>query len=316
MKFGAQLWSQQTTWPEFRDSALAAEAAGWDSVWTWDHLNAIFGPWEQPILEGWTTLTAVGAVTSRVRLGLMVGANTFRNPGLTAKLATTLDNVTGGRAVLGIGGAWFEREHEAFGIPEWGSGFGERLDRLDESVMLLRQLLDGERVTHEGRFYTLKDALCEPRPIQPHLPILIGGSGPKKTLRTVALRGDAWNTSGTVEEVSAKLDILRAHCADVGRNPLEIDLTVSFPIVIRDDEGAAASALEAALANNGADSMGDIPVLLGPPPAIADAIRPYRDLGFGTVIVRLPNPYDRETIARIGEVQAALGEVDALVAHG
>lgn len=316
MKFGAQLWSQQTTWPEFRDSALAAEAAGWDSVWTWDHLNAIFGPWEQPILEGWTTLTAVGAVTSRVRLGLMVGANTFRNPGLTAKLATTLDNVSGGRAVLGIGGAWFEREHEAFGIPEWGSGMGERLDRLDESVMLMRRLLDGERVTHEGRFYTFKDALCEPRPIQPHLPILIGGSGPKKTLRTVALRGDAWNTSGTVEEVSAKLEILRAHCADVGRNPSEIELTVSFPIVIRDDVAAAASALEAALANNGSESMGDIPVLLGPPAAIADAIRPYRDLGFGTVIVRLPAPYDRETIARIGEVKAALGEVDALVAHG
>jgi F420-dependent oxidoreductase-like protein len=316
MKFGAQLWSQQTTWPEFRDSALAAEAAGWDSVWTWDHLLAIFGPWEQPILEGWTTLTAVGAVTSRIRLGLMVGANTFRNPGLTAKLATTLDNVSGGRAVLGIGGAWFEREHEAFGIPEWGSGFGERLDRLDESVMLMRRLLDGGRVTHDGRFYTFKDALCEPRPIQPHLPILIGGSGPKKTLRTVALRGDAWNTSGTVEEVSAKLEILRAHCADVGRNPSEIELTVSFPIVIRDDAAEAASALEAALANNGSESMGDIPVLLGPPAAIADAIRPYRDLGFGTVIVRLPAPYDRETIARVGEVQAALGEVDALVAHG
>ena len=101
MKFGAQLWSQQTSWPEFRDAALAAEASGWDSVWTWDHLLAIFGPWEQPILEGWTTLAALGAVTSRVRLGLMVGANTFRNPGLTAKLATTLDHVSGGRAVLG-----------------------------------------------------------------------------------------------------------------------------------------------------------------------------------------------------------------------
>ena len=105
IRFGAQLWSQQTTFADFRDAAQVAEAAGWDSVWTWDHLMAIFGPWEQPILEGWTTLAAVGAVTRRIRLGLMVGANTFRNPGLTAKLATTLDNVSDGRAVLGIGGA-------------------------------------------------------------------------------------------------------------------------------------------------------------------------------------------------------------------
>src|SRR3954467_8428280 len=181
IRFGAQLWSQHTSWPEFRDAALAAEAAGFDSVWTWDHLLAIFGPWEQPIFEGWTTLAATAAVTSRIRLGLMVGANTFRNPGLTAKLATTLDHVSGGRAVLGIGGAWFEREHDAFGFDTWGSGFPERRDRLDEAVMLLRRLLDGERVTHEGRFYTFHDALCEPRPVQAKLPILIGGSGPQKT---------------------------------------------------------------------------------------------------------------------------------------
>jgi alkanesulfonate monooxygenase SsuD/methylene tetrahydromethanopterin reductase-like flavin-dependent oxidoreductase (luciferase family) len=302
MKFGAQLWSQQTTWPAWRDAAVAAEGAGWDSVWTWDHLLAIFGPWEQPILEGWMTLSAAAAVTKRVRLGLMVGANTFRNPGLTAKLATTLDNISQGRAVLGIGGAWFEREHEAFGLAEWGSGFGERLDRLDESVMLLRRLLDGERVTHEGRFYRMTDALCAPRPIQPHLPILIGGSGPRKTLRTTALRGDAWNTSGTLDEVRAKLETLDGHCADVGRKRSEIELTVSFPMVIRDERDAAEAAYRASLANNGVEDMGDTPVLLGSPESVANEIRPYRDLGFETVIARLPSPYDPETIERIGEV--------------
>ncbi len=191
MKFGAQLWSQQTSWPEFRDAAIAAEKAGWDSVWTWDHLMAIIGPWEQPILEGWSALAGVAAVTERVRLGLMVGANTFRNPGLTAKLATTLDHISNGRAILGIGGAWFEREHEAFGFAEWGSGFGERLDRLDESVMLMRRLLDGETVDHEGRFYTMSNARIAPLPVQQHLPILVGGSGPKKTMRTTAERADA-----------------------------------------------------------------------------------------------------------------------------
>jgi alkanesulfonate monooxygenase SsuD/methylene tetrahydromethanopterin reductase-like flavin-dependent oxidoreductase (luciferase family) len=306
MRFGAQLWSQQTDWPGFRDAALAAEAAGWDSVWTWDHLLAIFGPWDQPILEGWTALAALGPLTSRVRLGLMVGANTFRNPGLTAKLTTTLDHVCGGRAVLGIGGAWFEREHEAFGIEAWGTGFGERLDRLDEAVMLLRRLLDGERVSHEGRFYTFREALCEPRPIQAHLPILIGGAGPKKTLRTVALRSDAWNTYGTVDEVRGQLATLDEHCAAVGRDRAGIELTISFPIVIRDDRAAAEAAFAALCAANGTPDAGKVPVLLGPPADIAAALAPYRELGFSTVIARLPAPYDRETLDRIGEVAAGL----------
>ncbi len=308
LRFGAQLWSQQTTWPEFRDSALAAEANGWDSVWTWDHLLAIFGPWEQPIFEGWSLLTAVGAVSSKLRLGLMVGANTFRNPGLTAKLATTLDHVSGGRAVLGIGGAWFEREHEAFGFAEtWGSGFGERLDRLDESVMLLRRLLDGEEIAeHEGRFYAMHDALVAPRPVQAHLPILVGGSGPKKTLRTVAARADAWNTSGTVDEVRAKLATLDEHCAAVGRDRGELELTISFPITIRDDVEAAEAAARERFRANGVENAGPGPHLAGPPALVAEAIAPYRDLGFGTVIVRLPAPFDRETIDRMPDVWSAL----------
>jgi alkanesulfonate monooxygenase SsuD/methylene tetrahydromethanopterin reductase-like flavin-dependent oxidoreductase (luciferase family) len=308
MRFGAQLWSQHSSWPDFRDAALAADQAGWDSVWTWDHLLAIFGPWEQPILEGWTTLAALGPITTKVRLGLMVGANTFRNPGLTAKLATTLDHVSGGRAVLGIGGAWFEREHDAFGFDEtWGSGFGERLDRLDEAVMLLRRLLDGERIAeHTGRFYTMRDALVEPRPIQAHLPILIGGSGPRKTLRTTAERADAWNTAGTVEECRERLRVLGEHCAAAGRDRAAIELTISFPIVIRDTVEAARAAADERFAINGIANMGPEPHLAGPPDVVAAAIAPYRDLGFSTVIVRLPAPYDRETIGRMGEVGALL----------
>jgi alkanesulfonate monooxygenase SsuD/methylene tetrahydromethanopterin reductase-like flavin-dependent oxidoreductase (luciferase family) len=238
----------------------------------------------------------------------MVGANTIRKPGLTAKLATTLDHVSGGRAVLGIGGAWFDREHEAFGIPDWSPIVGERLDRLDESVMVMRRLLDGERFTHMGRFYTLTDALCEPRPIQAHLPILIGGSGPRKTLRTTALRADAWNTSGTVEEVRARVETLEAHCADVGRDPAEIERTVSFPVVIRDTAAEAEKAYAATLALTGTDSMGDVPLLLGSPALLADGLRPYVELGFRTVIARLPGPFDRETIDRIGEVGDLLSD--------
>jgi len=306
MKFGAQLWSQSSDWPAFRDAALAAERAGWESVWTWDHLMAIQGPWQQPIFEGWLSLAAWAALTSRVRVGLMVGANTFRNPGLTAKLAATLDHISGGRAVLGLGGAWFEREHEAHGI-DFGSGFGERLDRLDEAVMLIRRLLDGETIEHHaGRFYTIHDAVHAPRPIQPHLPILIGGSGPKKTLRIVARYGDGWNTAGTLDEVAPRLAILADHCAAVGRDPGAIEKTVSFPIVIRDSLPAAEQGLAALLEHNGLSAIEGVPVLLGEPARIADRIRPYRELGFETVIVRLPAPYDRETIDRIGEVAALL----------
>jgi alkanesulfonate monooxygenase SsuD/methylene tetrahydromethanopterin reductase-like flavin-dependent oxidoreductase (luciferase family) len=154
----------------------------------------------------------------------------------------------------------------------------------------------------------MTDALCEPRPIQAKLPILIGGSGPRKTLRTTALRADAWNTSGTIDEVKAKLAILDRHCADVGRDRAEIELTVSFPIIIRDDPAGAQTAFDATLAYNGADNIGGVPVLLGPPATIADGLRPYRDLGFGTVIVRLPGPYDPETIERIGEVDRLLAD--------
>jgi alkanesulfonate monooxygenase SsuD/methylene tetrahydromethanopterin reductase-like flavin-dependent oxidoreductase (luciferase family) len=305
MRFGLQLWSQATGWPGFRDAARAADAAGWDSVWTWDHLLAIFGPWEQPILEGWSVLAALGPITSKVRLGLMVGANTFRNPGLTAKLATTLDQVSNGRAVLGIGAAWFDREHEAFGI-EFGASPGERLDWLDESVMLLRRLLDGDRVDHSGARYRFRDAVCEPRPIQARLPILIGGSGRRKTLRTVAERADAWNTSGTIEEVRDALAALTQHAEVVGRDLATLEKTISFPIVLRDTSTAARSRIDELLAHNRVEHMGAGPHLAGSPDEVADTIRPYRDLGFGTVIVRMPAPYDHETIDRMGEVAARL----------
>lgn len=305
MRFGLQLWSQSTDWPGFRDAALAAELSGWDSIWTWDHLLAIFGPWEQPILEGWMALGALGPLTSRVRLGLMVGANTFRNPGLTAKLATTLDQVSGGRAVLGIGGAWFEPEHDAFGI-DFGTSPGVRLDRLDESVEVLRRLLDGDLVTHDGPTYHLHEARCEPRPIQAHLPILIGGSGPRKTLPIVARRADGWNTSGSLDDVRGSVATLLAHCDTVGRDPATLEMTVSFPMVLRDSQAAAEARFAELCAANGTPHAGLVPNLLGTPAAVADALRPYRDLGFGTVIVRMPAPYDRETIARIGEVADGL----------
>jgi alkanesulfonate monooxygenase SsuD/methylene tetrahydromethanopterin reductase-like flavin-dependent oxidoreductase (luciferase family) len=312
VKFGAQLWSQAMPWPAFRDAAIAAEAAGWDSVWTWDHLLAIFGPWEQPAFEGWMALSALGPVTKRVRLGLMVGANTFRNPGLTAKLATTLDHVSGGRAILGIGGAWFEREHDAFGI-DFASGVGERLDRLDEAVMLMRRLLDGERFSHEGRCYTFHDALCEPRPVQAHLPILVGGSGPKKTLRTTARYADLWNGYGPADRIAATSETLRQRCEEEGRPFEAIERTVTMEVVIRDDPEAAKQVREEAADLHGLHDDREPDASErgldagGPPEAIAAYLRPFAELGIAEVIWIFRRPFDTETMRRLGQVRASLG---------
>jgi alkanesulfonate monooxygenase SsuD/methylene tetrahydromethanopterin reductase-like flavin-dependent oxidoreductase (luciferase family) len=308
--FAAQFWPQATEWPNLRDAGVAADAAGWDSLWTWDHLLAVVGPWDQPIFEGWLTLGAWAALTSRARLGLLVGANTFRNPGLTAKLAATLDHISGGRAVLGIGAAWFEREHVAFGL-DFGASPGQRLDWLDESVALIRRLLDGERVTQSGPRYRLEDALSVPMPLQAHLPIVIGGSGRRKTLRIVARHADGWNTNGTLSAVRDDLTALEAHCAEVGRDPTAIERSVSFPVIIRDSVDAAEARLDEQRARNQTAELEEVPPLCGPPELIADGLRPYVELGFRTIVVRLPAPFDRETLDRIGEVRVLLGAPSA-----
>jgi F420-dependent oxidoreductase-like protein len=311
MRFGAAFWIHRTDWPSLRDACLAAERAGWDSLWLDDHLLPDEGDWHDPKLEAWSTLSAIAALTERVRLGLLVSANTFRNAGLTAKLATTLDHVSGGRAVLGIGGGWFEREHEAFGI-EFGSGHGERLDRLDEAVGLIRRLLDGETVTHEGPFYAMRDALCRPRPIQARLPILIGGSGPRKTLRTTAAYADLWNAYGQPDAIAASDAVLRAHCQDLGRDEDEIARTVTQDAVIRDTTEAARAVYDELAAihrleeKTGAESGARYVILTGPPAEIAEQLRDYEAVGVNEVMWIFRHPFDLETIERIDEVRTAL----------
>lgn len=313
MRFGAAFWIQRTGWPDLRDACLAAERAGWDSVWLDDHLlSDEADPWD-PKLEGWSALAAVASVTSRVRLGLLVSSTTFRNPGLIAKLATTLDHISGGRAVLGLGGGWFEREHDAFGI-DFGSGFGERLDRLDEATMLIRRLLDGERVTHEGRFFQLHDALCEPRPVQDRMPILIGGSGPTKTLRTTARYADLWNGYGEPSRIADTSAVLRDRCAEIGRDPATIERTVTLHGVIRDDAPAAEAAwtpiarrhgLIDKVAADGTERGLDVG---GSPAEVAAYVDRYRALGVGEVAFVFRDPFDLETMERLGEVRRLLAD--------
>ncbi len=311
MRFGAAFWTNRTDWPSLRDAALAVERAGWDSLWVDDHLLADEGDPADAKLEGWSTLSALAVLTEHVRLGLLVGANTFRPPGLTAKLATTVDHLSGGRVVLGLGGGWFEREHEAFGI-DFGAGFGERLDRLDEATGLIRRLLDGERVTHEGRFYRMDDAICRPLPVQARLPILIGGSGPTKTLRTTARYADIWNAYGEPDRIAATGEILRRRCAEIGRPFDEIDPTVTIHAVVRGDAAAAAGAwdeiarihdLDSRKGSDGSDRGLNVG---GTPAEVAEYVDGYRRIGVGEVIAVFRSPFDLETIERLGEVRAAL----------
>ncbi len=311
MRFGAAFWINRTSWADLRDTCLAAEQAGWDSLWIDDHLLADEGDPADPKLEGWATLAALAVLTERVRLGLLVGANTFRNPGLTAKLATTVDHLSGGRSVLGLGGGWFVREHDAFGL-DFGAGFGERLDRLEEAVGLIRRLLDGEAVSHEGRFYAMHEAVCAPLPVQARLPILIGGSGPTKTLRTTARYADIWNGYGTPDRIAATSQILRERCAEAGRPFDEIERTVTLDGVTRATatealavwaETSRIHGLDGRVGSDGSDRGLTIG---GSPAEVAAYLARLDAVGVSEVIFTFRTPFDLETIGRVDELREAL----------
>jgi len=302
IRVGALLWPQQTDWAQMSEYARLADSVGLDSLWTWDHLHAIVGDPLQPIFEGWTTLAAWAAETERIQLGLMVGANTFRNPGLTAKSAVTVDHISRGRTWLGLGGAWFEYEHTAAGI-DFGTGFGQRLDWFDEAVNGVTRVMAGETVTSEpGGRYRFKELEHHPLPFNGagELPLMIGGVGEKKTLRTVATYAQGWNAGGNVETLTHKVDVLKRHCEAVGRDPLEIEFTTNRYLVLRDDPAEAERVLAAGRANNGSSHSIDPEVdFLGTEEHVAQQWRQYLALGFTHVNVDFPSPFDRETMERL-----------------
>ena len=249
------------------------------------------------MLEGYGVLAAWAEATARARIGLMVGANTFRNPALVAKAITTLDHISAGRAILGIGGAWFETEHRAFGI-EFGNSPGERLRWLDEAARIMRGMLDGERPSGE-EFYATRSVRNDPPPVQARLPLLIGGGGEKRTLRTVAKYADWCNFGGGFENVKHKDEVLRRHCDEVGRDPAEIERTVGVGVVIvRDDPAEAQRVLDETFRHNGrAPTWEDQPV--GTPEQVAERLRPYLGIGFRHFSIGCPHPYDAESMERL-----------------
>jgi alkanesulfonate monooxygenase SsuD/methylene tetrahydromethanopterin reductase-like flavin-dependent oxidoreductase (luciferase family) len=302
IRTGVLVWPQQTDWVQMFESARLADEVGLDSLWTWDHLHAIVGDPLQPIFEGWTTLAAWAAQTTNIQLGLMVGANTFRNPGLTAKAAVTVDHVSEGRTWLGLGGAWFGYEHTANGL-EFGSGFGQRLDWLDEAVSGITRVMAGDTITSEpdGR-YDFRNLEHHPLPFEGAgtLPLMIGGGGEKKTLRTVARYAQGWNIGGDIEELNRKSAVLDRHCEVVGRDSLEIERTMVRFVVLRDDPAEAQQVLQARLDANGSDHIIDPGTdWLGTEEQVAEQWRSYLELGFTHCIADIPSPFDRETIERL-----------------
>jgi F420-dependent oxidoreductase-like protein len=249
--------------------ATTAEDNGFDSVWVMDHLYQIgpVGPREDPMLEAYTLLGALGARTRQAALGTMVTGVTYRNPALLAKIVTTLDVISSGRAIMGIGAAWNDDEHAGYGY-EFPSA-KERLDRLEEALQIIRAMFTEQAPTFAGTHYRVQQVLNNPKPIRGRIPILIGGGGEKRTLRLVAQYGDACNLFGDAEAIRHKLDVLERHCADVGRDPAEITKTALY--TVRD------------------------------PVAAADAVGSLTAVGIEGVIVNMPDVTNLDKVAAAGE---------------
>jgi F420-dependent oxidoreductase-like protein len=219
LDFGIVTGQHWRTWDELLEQWRWADESGWDSAWAFDHFFSLRDGELGPCLEGWTLLAALAAHTSRVQVGLLVTGNTHRNPAVLAKQAVTVDIISGGRSILGMGAAWNEREHAAYGI-DFPSP-RERVDRFGEAMELMRLLETQERTTFQGRYYRLDDAPFEPRPVFGHIPVLIGSTG-ARMLRHVARYADQWDGGGSPEEFRALGERLNAVCREIGRDPSEI----------------------------------------------------------------------------------------------
>ncbi len=254
------------SWPTIRDLARRAEAGGADSVWVYDHLLLRLDGQATGIHEAWTLLAAVAASTDRVELGTIVLATSFRNPALLAKMATTLDAISGGRLVLGVGCGWHEPEYAAFGYP-----FDHRVDRFAEALEILAPLLREGAVTFVGTYHQAQDCVILPRGPRPRIPLLVAAKGPRM-LRLTVDHADAWNTAwfGVPDDrLARRVADMRAVCAEAGRDPASLEITVGVTVTAESDEDVGRPGAPAAL--------------LGEPDVVAEALRAYAALGVGHV---------------------------------
>jgi len=279
------------------DIARTAEANGFDSVWVMDHFEQIMGDPAAPILEGYVVLAGISARTERVNLGTLVTGVLYRNPAVLAKMVTSLDVLSRGRAVLGLGASWNESEQEHYGIDR--VSVAERMDRMDEALEICKKMFTQEAPSFKGRYYEIQGAHNAPRPIRPEgIPIMIGGGGEKRTLRAAARYADASNIFGDPETIRHKMKILDEHCAAEGRDPREITRTALKTLSIGRDVAEAEKKTEPLRARFG--ERFNIIAMAGDPDQVRAHARELREAGLDGLIVNLPDAYDLETVALAG----------------
>ena len=309
MRFGIQTGPQHVTWPELLNIWQVADGLRFDTAWTFDHFFPIMSDPKGSQLEGWITLTALAQETQHVRVGTLVSGITYREPAVLAKMGATLDVITGGRLEMGLGAAWFQQEHEALGIPF--PPVAERIKRLGEACEVIKRMWTEEAATWDGQYYHIKDAYCNPKPVQkPHPPILIGGGGEQLTLKMVARYADAWNAFGTPDIFKHKIEVLQRHCEAIGRDPITIEKSVSMPPVLSKDRSKL-DAMLADMASRRAMSIDEAKaaMLWGSPDDAIKKIEAYRDLGVTHIILSLRAPYDAAQLELFAnEVVPALRE--------
>jgi F420-dependent oxidoreductase-like protein len=286
--------------------ALAAEESGFSSISLMDHLHQIppVGPPENYMFDGNTMLAGIAARTSRINLGLLVSGVTYRNPALVAKITTTLDVISGGRAVLGLGAAWFEAEHLAYGYAF--PPLKERFERLEDALNICRMMFTQDVASYQGKHFHVDGAFNNPKPIRGDIPILIGGSGERKTLRFVAKYADGSNFFGDVERVKHLLGVLEGHCEDVGRDPAEITKTRMGTVYIAPTHEAAVNKLEAATAKAADPDRARATAFVGEPDEIAAQVQTYLDAGLDGITFSMPDVYDIEMVKLAGETLGAV----------
>ena len=269
------IWpSAAQDWEPTLAIATHAERTGWDGVWVADHFMPGMGAPDGPTNEAMSYVTALAATVPRVRIGTLVCGNTYRHPAVLVKQATTIDRISGGRFVLGLGAGWQENEHTAYGIPFFT--VRERLDRLDEACRVVKALTTSDRSDLDGRFYALRDAPLSPKTVQSPLPLLVGGGGERRTLRIAATYADAWNCWGTPEVLAHKVSVLERHCADLGRDPSTIHRSAQALLFMTDDRDE--------LERIRAQSMA-MPVIAGPSGEIGEQFEAYVAAGVAEFIV-------------------------------
>ena len=284
----------ENKWNKSVEIAVLAEELGFDSVWVYDHFHNVPAPAHEAVFECWTTVAAISQRTSRIRLGQMVGCNSYRNPGLLAKITSTVDVISGGRLDWGIGAGWYENEYRGYGFDFRKPS--DRIGMLRETVEIVKSMWTNPETTYNGKYYRMERANCDPKPLQkPTPPVWIGGGGEKVTLRVVAEHADVSNFGSSLEEFVHKREILKGHCAAIGRDEESIRKTISSEVFIRETEKEIIEAGSKSLWGDSAESWRS-KALVGTPEQVSEKIQKYIDAGCTGFVPWCPDYPSTETI--------------------